>query len=300
MLGTAVCLGGYLVSIVFALLSALSSAANLLTQRVSSGAGPKGSIWRVAMYLVRQPLWLFGMAAAIVAFVFQAVALRYGQLSQVQPLLVTELVFVLVLRRTWLRQHIRLAAWGSAALTCIALGVFLLAAEPRGGKPIPHAHAWVEVIALFGGATVAMTLVAGRGSPGRRAGLYGTAAAVVGALAATLMKTAVTTLTVHGPIAVLTDWPVYAMAVSSLASGLLAQAALHTGPLSVSQPLMVIVNPIVSIWLSVWLFGEYFTDNAAVIALGACSFVALIVGTVLLTRTAPHRDEQLDRRDVAV
>jgi hypothetical protein len=71
------------VSAVFALLSALSSATNLLTQRVSSGAGPKGSMWRVAAYLVRQPLWLFGFAAAVAAFVLQAAALRHGELSQV-------------------------------------------------------------------------------------------------------------------------------------------------------------------------------------------------------------------------
>jgi hypothetical protein len=212
-------------------------------------------------------------------------------------LLVTELVFVLVLRRVWLRQRVRQAAWASAALTCVALGIFLVAAEPRNGKPLPAAHAWVETIVLFGGATVVMTLAAGRGSPTRRAGLYGAAAAVTGALAATLMKTAVTTLTTHGPIAMLSDWQVYALAIMSIASGLLAQAALHTGPLSVSQPIMVIVTPIISIWLSVWLFGEYFTDNIAVVALGACSFVALLVGAVLIIRTSPQRDAPVDRRD---
>jgi hypothetical protein len=138
-LNQAVWRDGHSVSVVFALLSALSSAANLLTQRVSSGAGPKGSIWRVVAYLVRQPLWLFGMGVAVVAFVFQAAALRYGQLSQVQPLLVTELVFVLLLRRVWLRQHIRPAAWSSAALTCLALGISLLAAEPAvASRPRRH------------------------------------------------------------------------------------------------------------------------------------------------------------------
>ena len=43
-------------SILFALLAALSSAANLLTQRVSSGAGPTGSAWQLALYLLPQPL----------------------------------------------------------------------------------------------------------------------------------------------------------------------------------------------------------------------------------------------------
>jgi drug/metabolite transporter (DMT)-like permease len=283
-------LGGFAVTIVFALLSAMSSAATLLTQRVSSGAGPRGSIWRVAKYLVRQRLWLLGTAAAVAAFVLQAAALRHGQLSQVQPLLVTELVFVLVLRRLWLRQRVRQAAWASAAFTCVSLAGFLVAAEPRGGHPVPAGSAWAESLALFGGGAAAMTLGASKGSPVRRAALYGTASAVAGALSATFLKTAVTTLTTHGLPAMLSDWPVYAMAVAALASGLLVRAALHTGPLSVSQPLMVIVNPVVSIWLSVWLFGEYFTDDAAVIAFGACSFVALSAGAVAMTRTSPRLD----------
>jgi len=54
---------------------------------------------------------------------------------------------------------------------------------------------------------------------------------------------------------------------------------------------MVIVNPIVSIWLSVWLFGEYFTDDDGVIALAACAFVALSAGAVFMTRTSPRLDE---------
>ena len=278
-------------SILFALLAALASAANLLTQRVSSGAGPSGSALRLARYLLRQPLWLFGAAAAVGSFLFQASALHFGPLSVVQPVLVTELVFVLVLRRVWLRQQIRPAAWGSAGLTCLALAAFLAAAEPRGGTAGATASAWVSAVSVFGGASVALTLLGLRGSPVRRAALFGTAAAVVAALAATFIKELTNTLSVHGPVATLTSWPLYAVIGSSVASGLLVQAALHVGPLTVSQPLLVVVDPIVSIWLSVWLFAEYFTENAAVIAAAAAAFAALIVGVVFLTQTAPRQDK---------
>jgi drug/metabolite transporter (DMT)-like permease len=287
------------VSVVFALLCALSNAINLITQRVSSGAGPSGSALRLAWYLIRQPLWLLGLAAAIAGFVFQAIALDHGELSVVQPLLITELVFVLVLRRVWLRQHVRAAAWGSAALTCASLAVFLAAAEPRGGNPTPTSKAWVGSIVVFGGASAAMTVMAARGSPVRRAALYATASAVVAAMMATFIKTVVTSLSSDGVTTVLTSWPVYALAASGIASALLVQAALHVGPLTVSQPLMVVVGPIVSIWLSVWLFGEHFTASAAVLAMGACAFAALIVGVVLLTRTAPERDVRADESSLS-
>jgi hypothetical protein len=75
--------------------------------------------------------------------------------------------------------------------------------------------------------------------------------------------------------------------LSSVASGLLVQAALHVGRLTVSQTLLVVIDPIISIWLSVWLFAEYFTENAAVIAVAACVFASLIVGVAFLTQTTP-------------
>src|SRR5438477_604549 len=170
-----------------------------------------------------------GGAAAFAGFGFQAAALHGGRLSVVQPVLVTELIFVLVLRWLWLRQRVRPAAWGSAALTCISLAVFLVAAEPRGGNSSPTPSAWLWAIGPFGGAAVALTVFATRGSPARRAAQYGAAAAVAGGLEATFIKTSADTLTTDGVSAVLGEWPVYALALSG---ALLVQAALHVGPLS--------------------------------------------------------------------
>jgi len=185
---------------------------------------------------------------------------------------------------------IRVAAWSSAVLTCAGLAVFIVAAEPRGGHPIPAAHQWVEVLAAFGGAVVLMVILATSGSPRHRAGLYAASAAVVGALSATLLKTVVATLAHQGLVTVLTRWELYALLFSCVTSTLLVQAALHVGPLTISQPIMVVLNPIVSIWLSVWLFGEYFTGDPAVLLAASSGFAALMVGVVLLTRTAPQHD----------
>jgi len=98
--------------IVFALLAALSNAVNEATQHVASIAAPRRSSgWRLVVYLSRNPLWLFGRVALAGAFVFQALALHDGQISIVQPLLATELVFMLVLRRVWIHQSIRPITW---------------------------------------------------------------------------------------------------------------------------------------------------------------------------------------------
>ncbi len=76
------------------------------------------------------------------------------------------------------------------------------------------------------------------------------------ALVATFIKSATDTLSQFGIGGMFLHWPVYALAASGVAGMFLEQSALHTGPLRVSQPLMVIVDPVVSIALSVWLFGS--------------------------------------------
>jgi hypothetical protein len=205
----------------------------------------------------------------------------------VQALLVTELVFGLLLRKLWIRQAIRPAAWGAAALTCVALAAFALVDQPQGGIPTPTAHAWAGALASFGGAAAVLTLAARWGSPRRRAALYAAAAAIVWALEATFIKTATETLTQSGVVAVFTDWPVYALAAAGVGGLVLVQAALHVGPLSVSQPLLVIVDPCVSIILSIWLFQERYTLGPAAIAGSLVAFTIMCVGVVALTSTAP-------------
>ena len=274
--------------IVFALLAALSNAVNVTTQHMASTADPRGSSgWRFVLYLFRSPLWLFGWVALAGAFVFQALALHDGQISIVQPLMATELIFALVLRQFWLHQSILKITWGAAALTCVGLGVFIVAGEPRGGRPTPASQHWIVAAVACGAAAAVLAALAQRGSPGWRAAAYASAAAIMWALVATFIKTTTETLTQFGVAGMFTHWPVYALVVGAVAGTLLQQAALHVGPLKVSQPFLVIIDPIVSIALSVWLFAEYFAPNAALLALAAAAFAVMCGGVVVLTQTAP-------------
>ena len=65
------------------------------------------------------------------------------------------------------------------------------------------------------------------------------------------------------------------------------QAALQTGPLSVSQPLIVVVDPAVAIVLSVWMFDERFTVSSAQKALAAAAFCVMALTVTILSRSAP-------------
>jgi len=141
---------------------------------------------------------------------------------------------------------------------------------------------------VFGGAIAVLAVAGLRGSPARRAAALATAEALTAALEASFLKTATQTLSVSGIGGMLATWAVYAFIVATITGGLLQQGALHVGPLSVSQPLMVIIDPFASIILSVWLFGEHFTDSPAKLAVAVVAFAAMAAGVIMLTRTAPQ------------
>ncbi len=274
--------------VLFALLAAFSNALNVVMQHVASIGDPRHSKgWRFVRYLLSNPLWLLGWVALAGAFLFQAVALHDGAISVVQPLLVTELVFALVLRWLWLHQSIRTVTWWAAALTCASLALFIAMAEPSGGSTLPTSGAWVSATATAAGLATILAVLGLHGSPGRRAALLGASASTLWALVATFIKATTDTLTQHGVPGMFTHWPLYALAVTGLAAEVLNQAALHVGPLSISQPFIVIVDPIVSIALSVWIFGETFTVHVGRLALGSFAFASMCVAVTVLARTAP-------------
>ena len=274
--------------IVFALLAALCNAVSVMARHAASTADPhRPAGLRLIGYLLRNPLWLTGWGAQVGAFAFQAVALQLGQLSVVQPLLVTELVMALVLRQVFIHQEIAWAAWGGAAAAVAGLAVFIVAAEPRGGHPGPTAGHWTVAIVACAVVVAVLSVLARGGSPARRAALRGAAAGIMWALEAAFIKSATDDAAQGGLAGLFTHWPVYAVAVGGAAGVLLEQLALQDGPLRVSQPLLVITDPVVSVALSVWLFGEYFVLNGAGLAAAAAGFCVMCAGVVVMSMTAP-------------
>jgi drug/metabolite transporter (DMT)-like permease len=276
------------VSVLFAFAAAFANALNVITQHVASTAAPaKDKGWRLALYLIRSPLWLFGVGAMIGSFVLQAIALYNGRVSVVQSIMVTELVFTLVIGSIWLRRTVSPAAWLSAAVTSAGLAVFLVVSEPKGGHPQAARDAWLPALLLFGGLIVVFCLLARGGSPVRRAALYASASGICWALLAVFLKSGTEVLARDGVLAMLSQGAIYGVLAAGIVGTILTQAALHRGPLAVSQPLMVIVDPITSVILGVWLFGERFEGGSGRIAVGFLGFSAMVVGVVFLARTAP-------------
>jgi drug/metabolite transporter (DMT)-like permease len=278
-----------ILTVLFAVVAAFCNGANVITQHAASISAPKRETGlRLVGYLFHQPLWLIGWIAAVGGFLFQALALHNGQLSVVQPLLVTELVFVLVLRWLWIRQDVARAAWAAGVVVCAALAVFLAVAEPSGGKPNPTTTDWLAALLVFGGLIAAGVAAGTHGSPVRRAASFAVAGSLGWALMAVFLKTTTNALTADGLGGLFATWPLYALAAAAISATVLEQSALHVGPLSVSQPLLVIINPLASIFLSIWLFDERFTASPGRVVIAIFAFAALAIGVVELSRAAPR------------
>lgn len=274
------------IAIVCALLTALANGLGITAQHIASTSSTlheRG--WRFVVFLFRHPLWLLGWVAMGGSLLFQSLALHFAAMSLVQPLLVFELVLSLVLRRVWLHQFVPGRAWVASLVTASSLGVFLVAMTRSGGTPSGDlrwmAPGLVSIIVV-----VALVLLGLAGSPGRRAAMWGGATALLWALEAAYIKECTNLIAGHGYVGLLARWPFYAFIVCGVAGLLCEQTALHVGPLRSSQTAIVIVDPVVSVLLGAWIFGEHLgaTWSWRIIA-GAALVFALVSARRLIIAT---------------
>lgn len=248
-------------TVVTALLSALSNAASLVLQRRASvavapvaGHGVRASVRRFIQPLTRV-MWWCGALATLLSAAFQVIALDSGALSLVQPLLASELLFSLLLGAILFGQRPSGALWRAFVMLACGLALFLVAASPSGGRDTAPGIRWLAAGCVLAGVLVALVLTALRVRGTVRAAVLGSATAVGYATTAALIKE-VTARFSGGAEAVLTTWHTYAAAAVGLLSVLLLQWALRAGSLTGSQPALTLGDAMLSVALGVFLFGE--------------------------------------------
>jgi drug/metabolite transporter (DMT)-like permease len=275
------------VAIVLAAGAALLAAMAVVLQRVALESAPAGSSLspRLMSHALKKRGWLIGFGLLLGVFVLQASALRVGQLSVVQPVLTTELIFLVAILIVGFHRTI---GWREVlGIVAIVAGLagFFVSASPAAGKGQPDAKAWVIVSAMT--LICALGLVAaGRSGPRWwRAAVLGAAAAVLFAYNAALTKT-VTTLLRHGGWAhVFESWEPYLLAITGVSGLFLLQSALHAGPITASRTTNVIVNPMVSIVIGVTAFNERLRAGTGFVALDVLAVAVLCIGVVVLVRS---------------
>jgi hypothetical protein len=169
-------------AIVLAVAASVCTAASSVCQRMAAkSTQARGFDVGLVVRLARRPVWLLGIASMIGGFVFQLTALRFGDLSLVQPILAAELVFVFGYLAIAGSGRVRCRDWLAAAAMSAGIGVFLRLASPSAGRLHAPGSSWL-LCGLVTAALVAAALVVGLGR-GRRPGAAGSRrAAVLGAV----------------------------------------------------------------------------------------------------------------------
>lgn len=244
--------------------------------------------------LLRRPLWWAGTAAAVTGYAFQAVALAYGSLLLVAPLLVSALLFALPLSAWISRRRVTRAEWGWASLLTLSLALFVAVARTKPGDYRASEPTSVAVAAICLLAVAASLLVAKRLTGWRQAIMLALGVGVLFGVLAVLTKIEMHILTEEGGAQLLTSPVTYALIVVAVAATLLQQSAFHAGSLKASVPAMLVLEPVVAVLLGQVILGEHLAVSTPSAILLTIAVAAMAVATIALGRDEGAFEDELE------
>jgi drug/metabolite transporter (DMT)-like permease len=286
--------------IVLMLLAAVCNAAASVLQRKASRKESASEQFSLHMFwdLVRRPAWVFGILTMLTGFLLHAVSISISQIALVQPLLVSELPFTLVLAAVTFHLPVARRDWLAIGAASLGLGAFVGALAPHGGSAY-SVQPWTWAIAIAATlAGVATLVVLGyRGRDEHRAVFLGIATGGIFGLNSSLIA-GVGASVAHGGNLFLT-WQTYGVALIAPTSFFLLQNALAAGNLVACQPGFTLTNPLVSVAFGLVVFDEQ-TRQGIFLFAAVAGAILIGAGTVLLARSellqpdSSHHEEGAD------
>jgi drug/metabolite transporter (DMT)-like permease len=269
-----------------ATLGALSSAIAGVLQRMGIEKAPATDTMKLRLLTqaLRRGIWLLGFALLLVTFVLQATALRFGDLSVVQPVATLDLLFVVFILAVFFHRKVGWREITGSLGVVAGLAGFLVLAHPSKGLGIPTEEGWVVITVIVAVVTAVLVVSARHGPRWARAAVYGAAAAMLFAYNGSLTK-ATTTIITHGWGHVFTSWEPYALLAAGGFGFFLLQNALHAGPLAASRAAMVIVGPLVGVAIGVTIFHEHPRSGAGFVVAEVLALLVMVSGAFLLTQS---------------
>ena len=238
--------------------------------------------------LVRNRTWLVGWITNLCGVGTQAAALKVGSVAAVQPLMASQLLFVLTFASGEQRRWPSARDWLSALAVCAGL-VLLLTADASSLTGAPHRHRVLMATVCMVGLIVILRQLSRHTFPWLAGPLVGVAAGLCHALNAVYLKLTVEDLYHGGAAATLFDWPVYALAVTAVSGMLLVQIAFASGPLPPAVAAMSVTNPVASFVLGILAFDAPAPRGLGVLSAIAVSGVLIAVGIVGLANASSTR-----------
>jgi drug/metabolite transporter (DMT)-like permease len=172
-------------------------------------------------------------------------------------------------------------------LAAAGLGVFVVVSAPSAGREAGlGARPLVLILGCLAAAGVALAGAQRILHPTRRAFCLGTAAGIFFALVAVLLKISLDVAAADGATALLTTWPVYALAVAGLGGVMCNQLAYRSARLSSSMPVLNAVDCLVAVTFGYVLFHEVPRHSTVDVLLEAAALAALVSALWWLARDA--------------
>ena len=243
---------------------------------------------RLLVDLARRPLWLASIVATVIGAAFQALALHFGPLALVQPILVLDLLFAVLIASALRRKAPDRVMFAGVVCCTAGVAVFLVVSEPTGGNQTVVSLPAVLPLAILLGVVLAICLTWAKFGPRTaRPMALGLACGVCNGVAAFLLKL-VTFSLAQGFSEPLEQWPVYALAIVGPVGFLLNQEAFQSGTL-IAPALAVIttVTALVSIGIGYLWLNENVANGPADVVTEVVSLGAMTAGIAMLARRAP-------------
>jgi drug/metabolite transporter (DMT)-like permease len=244
--------------------------------------------------LVRLAAFRSGVLLGILGFALQVLALRFGPLILVQPLLVTGVLFYILVASAFGHHKVDGGLVAGVVMALSGLSVFLVVSNPSGGNGrFTSAAALALGLGLVGVVVVCLAVVAVSSSEVRTIPLAIATAVFYGATAALVRS--LTTQRLDS--SVFGDWQLYAIAVIGPAGFLLNQNAYQQGRFgSVALGIITVGDPLVAIGLGVASLGEEISSAPWSVVGEVLSIVVMVGGVFLLAFRAQRLAEELQSR----
>ena len=255
-------------------------------QQQAAQRAPKSDIlhWRLLLDLVRMPEWLFGTAFTTSGLVLSAFALRSGDVSLVEPLLATNLLFAMALSRVITGQSLGRSGWGGVLLLGLGVTAFIVAGRPHGGGPEagPLRH-WL-VFGIVAGVALLLVSAAKRMPLFEEATLLALAAGLLYGLQDALTRVTTQQVDKGGIGLALVSWQLSVVVGIGVVGLLLVQSAFEAAPLKMSLPALTAAQPLAGIVCAVGFLGDQVRVTPGALALEVAGLLAVVAGVLVIGR----------------
>jgi hypothetical protein len=284
-----------LIAVVAALGSSLAYAITAVTEQLSTKRvkSRRALSPELLLDLIKQPLWLAGIAANVASFALQVVALRFGPLALVEPILVCDLIFAGLITAALKKHADPVTAAGTIACAAGVAG-FLLIARPSAGR---QAIGLIEALPLLAGFAAVLVGCLALARWNRTVRPLALALACGAAYAATDFAIKLVTAEFSGGLADLfTHWPIYAVAIIGPIGFVLNQNAFQAATLLAPVLAIITITDTIGDVVLAWLFlDEKLASGALEIAGQVASLLVMTVGIVVLAHRSPQAVRRQDQ-----